>query len=81
MVKTPPINAEDTGSIPDLKGYHMPWSDRACWLQLLSLSSKAWELQLLSPHAAAIKAHVPSRPCFATKEATPMRSALTAITG
>ena len=44
-----PANAGDTGSIPDLGRSHMPRGSKARALQLLSLRSGAWELQLLSP--------------------------------
>ena len=37
----------------------MLWGNEACAPQLLSLRSRVWELQLLSPHAATTKARVP----------------------
>ena len=49
MVENPPANAEDTGSIPDPGRSHMSWSDWACVPQLLSLYSRAQELQLWKP--------------------------------
>ena len=39
------------GSIPGMGRSHMPWSSYARAPQLLSLGSRAWELQLLSPLA------------------------------
>ena len=39
MVKTPPANTGDTGSIPDPGRSHMPWSNEAHTPQPLSLRS------------------------------------------
>ena len=50
-VKNMPANAGDTGLIPSLGRLHMSWSNWACVPQLLSLHSRALEMQLLSPHA------------------------------
>ena len=52
VVKNPPANAGDTGSVPGPGRFHMPWSNKARAPQLLSLHSRAREPQLLSPHAA-----------------------------
>ena len=41
VAKNLPANAGDQGSIPDLGRSHMPWSNRVCTPQLLSLCSKA----------------------------------------
>ena len=41
----------DEGPIPDPGRYHILWSNQAQMPQLLSLCSRAWELQLLSPCA------------------------------
>ena len=30
VVGKPPANAGDTGSIPGLGGFHMPWGSQAC---------------------------------------------------
>ena len=49
MVENPLADAEDTGSIPDPGRSHMSWSDWACVPQLLSLYSRAQELQLWKP--------------------------------
>ena len=49
MDKNLPAKAEDTGLIPGLGRFHMPWSKSAHTAQLLSLSSKARKLQLLRP--------------------------------
>ena len=35
VVKKSHANAEDTGSIPDLGRFHMPWGNQASVLQLL----------------------------------------------
>ena len=56
LVKNLPANAGGTGSIPGLGRSHMPWSDQAHVPQLLSLYSRARELQLLSPHTATTEA-------------------------
>ena len=54
MDKNPPASAGDTGSIPRLGRFHMPWSNWAHAPQLLlSLRSRAYKAQLPSPRAAA----------------------------
>ena len=58
MVKNLPANAGDTGSIPDLGRCHMQGSNEAYVLQLLSLCSGAWKLQLLSSRVTTTAAHV-----------------------
>ena len=52
MVKNPPANAGDAGSIPGPGRSHMPRSNWAREPQLLRLCSGAREPQLLSPHVA-----------------------------
>ena len=59
MVKNPPANAGDTGSIPDLGRSHMPRNDKAHVPQLLSLDSRAREPQLLSLCATTTEARAP----------------------
>ena len=59
LVKNPPANAGDSGSSPGRGRSHMPWSTKARAPQLLSLSCRAHELQLLSPCATATEACVP----------------------
>ena len=59
VVKYPPANAGDTGSIPGLGRSHMPWSNYARAPQLLSLRSRAREPQLLSSCATTTEAHTP----------------------
>ena len=49
MVKYPPANAWDLGLIPDMGRSLLPQSNKACTLQLLSLWSRAQELQILDP--------------------------------
>ena len=49
MFKSPPANAEDTGSIPGPGRFHILQSIRAPAPQLLSFHSRAHELQLLKP--------------------------------
>ena len=48
-VKNLPADAGDTGSIPCPGGPHMPQSNQAGALQLLSLCSRAWQPQVLKP--------------------------------
>ena len=43
VVKNPPADAGDTGSIPCLGRSHVTQDNKACALQLLSLGSRAWE--------------------------------------
>ena len=59
VVKNLPVDAGDTGLIRDLGRSHMPRSNKACTKQLLSLCSKAWELQLLSPCTITMEARAP----------------------
>ena len=59
VVKNPPANAGDTGLSPGPGISHMPWSNEAHVLQLLSLRSRAHEPQLLSPHATTTEVHAP----------------------
>ena len=66
VIKSPPANAGDTGSIPGLGRVHMPWGNSTC---------TTW---LLSPWATTTEVHAPSSPCSATREATVMRSPHTA---
>ena len=66
VVKNLPAKAGDTGSSPGPGISHMPRSNWAREPQLLSLRSRAYEPQLLSPRAQS--------PCSATREATAMRS-------
>ena len=55
VVKNPPANAGDTGSIPGPGRSHMPRSNKARAPQLLSLCSRVREPQLLSPQATLLK--------------------------
>ena len=55
VIKNQPANAGDTGSVPDLGRSHVPQSNEARVLRLLSLSSRAWKPQLLSPHTTTMK--------------------------
>lgn len=47
----PPANAKDTGPIPGPGGFHVAQSNWAHVPQLLGLSSRAHQPQLLRPHA------------------------------
>ena len=53
VVKNPPANAGDTGSIPGPGRPHMPRSNKALAPQLLSLGSRARAPQLLSLRSGA----------------------------
>ena len=55
------------GLIPGLGRSHVPWSNSAHEPQLLSLCSRARELQLLSPRATTTAARVP-RACALQRE-------------
>ena len=59
VVKNPPANVGDMGSIPGLGRSHVTRSNKAHAPQLLSLRSRAREPQLLSPHATTTEAHTP----------------------
>jgi len=59
MVKDPPTNTGDMGSIPGPGGSHMPWSNYARVPQLLNLCSRVWKPQPLSPRAETTEAHMP----------------------
>ena len=58
VVKNPPANAGDMGSMPGQGRSHRPRSDKAGGPQLLSLRSRAWGLQLLRPRTVTPEAHV-----------------------
>ena len=49
VVKNPPANTGDTGSIPGLGRSHMLWSNKTHVPQLLNLCSRAGERKLLNP--------------------------------
>ena len=59
VVKNLPASAGDRGSSPGPGRSHMPWSNKACAPQLLTLRSRACEPQLLSPRASTTEARVP----------------------
>ena len=67
MDKNPPVNAEDTGTTPDLGRFHMSRASKACVPQILSPHSRAVRVQLLSPRAASAEACVP-RVCALQQE-------------
>ena len=66
MVKNPPANAEDTGSIPGLGRSHMRRATKPLYHIYCVL--RAWEPQLLTPHTTTTEA------CTTTREATAVRS-------
>ena len=49
---------------------HMPQSNKVHVLQLLSLCSRTWGPQLMSPCTPTSKAHIPQSPCSMTGEVT-----------
>ena len=71
--KNLPANSRDTGLIPDLGRFHMPWSNYACVPQLLSLCS--------SPGAATTEAQGPWSLGSATREAAATGSLHTGTKG
>ena len=70
MIKNPPANARDTGSVPGPG--RLPQAE-----EKLSLCTRTTEPVLQSPGAAATEASVPESPCSATREATAVRSPTT----
>ena len=67
MIKNPPANAGDTGSVPGPGRF--PQAE-----EKLSPCARTREPVLQSLGAAAAEASVPEGPCSATGEATAMRS-------
>ncbi|KAJ8787183.1 hypothetical protein J1605_000526, partial [Eschrichtius robustus] len=57
VVKNPPANAGNTGSSPSPGRSRMPRSNKAHVPQLLSLRSRAYKSQLLSPYATTTEAY------------------------
>ena len=60
--------------IPDPRRSHIPWSNKACEPQLLSLCSGAQELQLLkptSPRTCSPQQEKPQEPCASQLESNP----------
>ena len=49
VVKSPPANAGDKGSVPGLEGFHVLWGNSAHAPQLLSPHARACEPQALKP--------------------------------
>ena len=76
VVKNPPANAGDMGSIPGPGRSHMLQSNWTCAPQLLSLRSRAREPQLLSPHATTVEART-LRACAPQQEEPPQWEART----
>ena len=70
VVKNLPAKAGNVGSIPGLGRSHMPWSNKVHVPQLLSLCSRARELQRLSPHALTAESHMP-RACALQQQKPP----------
>ena len=70
VVKNPPANAWDMGSIPGPGRSHMSRNNEARVPQLPTLRSRAREPQLLSPRAATTEAHAPTA-CAPQQEKPP----------
>ena len=69
VVKNLPCNAGDTSSIPGLGRSHMPHGNWASGPQLVSPSSGACKLQLLSPRSMTTEAYALSSLYPETREA------------
>ena len=78
VVKNPLANVGNMGLNLHPGRSYMPQSYKAHVQQLLTLCSRALELQLLSSCAATAEAHKPWSPCSLTRAATPRRSLHTA---
>ena len=74
MVKNPPADVEDMGSIPGPGRSHMLQNRKVCVPQLLSLCSRAQEPQPLNPHATAPEGPHGWSPCSTTIEAATVRN-------
>ena len=59
VIKNLPANAGDMSSIAGSGRFHMPQSNGARELQLVSLCSRVLQPQLVSPSAATTEARVP----------------------
>ena len=59
MVKSSLASAGDMGSIPGPGRSHVLWNNKDCVPQQLSLFSRAWEQQLLSPYDVTTEAQAP----------------------
>ena len=68
VVKNLPAHSRDRGSIWDPGRSHMPRSNQACALQLLSVCSRARGLQLLRPRATTAKTAHSFRACAPHQE-------------
>ena len=80
-VSSLPARAGDTGLVPGPGKSHMLWGKKAHAPQLLSLCSRAWELQLLSPHGSpralermlhTKRRHRNEKPCTPQLESSPL---------
>ena len=78
VVKNPLANVGNMGLNLHPGRSYMPQSYKAHVQQLLTLCSRALELQLLSSCAATAEACTPSSLCSTTTEVTAMRSRCTA---
>ena len=72
-------SAGAVGSVPWSGRSHVPRSDQGLAPQLLSLCSRVWEAQLLSPHATTREAQMPYSLGSTARQTSIMRSAHTAL--
>ena len=72
VVKNPPCNAGDAGSIPDTGRFHVPQSNKAHVPQRLTQCSSAQELQLLKPARPGTLHHNEEKPLLATTTEKPV---------
>ena len=59
MIRNLPANAGDTGLIPDLGGFHVPWGNYDCVLRLLS--PRVWSLCSATREATQWEVHASQR--------------------
>ena len=73
MDKNLPANAGDTGLIPDLGRFHMPWSSKARVSQLLSPCTAATEKPVhLEPVLCNKRSHSEKTPMHGNEEQPPL---------
>ena len=68
VVKNPPANAGDTGSIPGPGRSHMPWSNEAREPQLLSSCATTTEPMCLEPVLRNKRSHHNEKPTHRSEE-------------
>ena len=68
VLKNPPANAGDMGSIPGLRRSHMPQSNLACVPQLLSLRATTTEAHVLRAVLCNKRSHRNEKPAHHNEE-------------